>query len=295
MTAQTPWTGIHTTNMKHLNTILALGLLFVAIFAGGCSPAAIEDVPPGYIGKILTPTGWKDGVYEAGQVDIGQLDAERRGNRLINCEASSVTVKESFSGPSEANGNEDHRIVTQKKVPLAVDLYVQVAVPDDPKTRDSIFAQVTPRPSKNDERVSWIYLQDIYNQFAQMDIRGKTRQIFTSYKDYDDVMAHYDDVNKKISAMIIDTFKQSKVPLKLISGQISNVKADATVWEAENKRAAATAEVDTINAIGKAIRENPGYLEKYKWDQLKDMAGKGVTVIVNDGGANKPIGINIPK
>lgn len=273
--------------------IITLVLLVFAGITTGCGQ--IANVPPGYIGKMLTPTGWQDQIWEAGQVDMGTTDTLGRGNQMVICEATSVTIKESFGKPSAENGNEDHRIIAKDKTPLAIDVYVQVMVPDDKKMRDSIFAQVTPVPIQNQDRASKITLGQIYTQFARMTIRGKTRQIFSKYEGYMDVMSKYDQVSREVSGMIIETFKETKVPLKLIAGQLSNVKADETVWAAENQKAAAAAQVSVINDIGAAMRNNPSYLEKYKWDVLKEIAGKqSLTIIVDGGGRGVPYTLPLP-
>ncbi len=269
-------------NAKGSSVVFTLVLALAILGLAGCGRMA--NVPPGYIGKMLTPTGWQDKVWEAGQVDIGDTDSLGRGNQMVICEATSVTIKEAFSKPSAENGNEDHRIIAKDKTPLAVDIYVQVMVPDEKKMRDSIFAQVTPVPIQGQDRASKITLEQIYSQFARMTIRGKTRQIFAEYKGYMDVMSKYDQVSKQVAGMIAETFRETKVPLKLVAGQLSNVKADETVWAAENQAAAAAAQVSVINDIGTAMRNNPAYLEKYKWDVLKDIAGKQNLTIIVDGG-----------
>lgn len=258
----------------------------IAISMMGCGQVA--DIPGGYIGKVLTPTGWENKLLEAGQVDIGDESNNGSCNKLVICEATSVTIKESFS--KNGDKGEDHRIITTDKVPLTVDLYTQVMVPEEKKMRDSIFAQVTPIPTKMD-RVSKITLEMIYDRFARMTIRGKTRQIFSKYKNYDRVMANYDQINKEVSAMIIDTFQQTKIPLRLLGGQLSNVKVDGVVLDALNEEAAAKARANAITIIGAAIRANPGYLEKYKWDKVLEITDKNpkMTLIVNDGAGGSPV------
>ncbi len=133
-------------------------------------------------------------------------------------------------------------------------------------------------------QVGKITLNDVYSRFAQMTIRGKMREIFSQYEDYDAIMSNYARVNKEVSAMVIDTFKRCKVPLNLTAGQLSNVKTDGVVLEALNQQAAAKANVDVINRVGAAIRANPGYLEKYKWDMIEKISGKGVNLTIVDGG-----------
>lgn len=272
-------------------SLLAAFLAATLLILVGCGPQPeVYNVPSGYVAKVLTPTGWQNGIQEAGQIDLGAPDMQGRGNQLVFLEASAARMKESFAAPGGDN-TEDHRVLTRDKTPIAVDFYVQVAVPSDKATRDSIFAQITPTVAEDNNRVGYIYLHDVYEQFASPIIRGKTREIFSKYGSYTAVMDNYSKVNDEIALMVAQTFKQTQVPLKLVAAQLSNVKADSTIWEAENKRAAAVAEVSTIEAIGKAIRENPGYLQKYKWDVLREAAGKGTTIIVSDG--EKP-GVTLP-
>jgi len=282
-------------NMKRNKlALLILVAILPLLSLTGCNND-IRSVPPGYIGKMLTPTGWENQIHEAGQLDIGVQGWDGRSNQLVICEATSVTIKESFGKPTK-EVSEDHRIIGKDKVPFSVDMYVQVMVPDEKKLRDSIFAQVTPKPLQGgDGRVSRITLSDIYIRFAQMTIRGKAREIFTEYQGYQDVMGQYNLVSKRIAGMIAETFEENKVPLKLLAGQLSNVKADETVWAAENQKAAATAQVEVIDKIGVAMRNNPAYLEKYKWDVLKEIAGKqSLTIIVNSGGDGGRMSYTLP-
>ena len=262
-------------------TLSIISVISLLCFLAGCS-ANIQNVPPGYVGKLLTPSGWETGIREAGQVDIGQEDNSGRGNQLVLLEATAVQVKESFT--ADENG-EDHRVLTRNRNPVAVDFYVQVMVPTEAKLRDSIFSQVTPTAKGSRGRVSVIKLDSVYYQFASPIIRGKTREIFAKYPSYDSVMENYSKVTDEISAMVAETFRESNVPLRLVAAQLSNVKADKTIWTAENNKAAADAQVAVIEKIGEAIRKNPGYLQKYKWDQLEKIAGKGTTIIVSDDGS----------
>ena len=278
--------------MKSVRVMGVFATIVITVFTSSCNNKVVS-VPPGYIAKMLTPTGWEDKVYEAGQVDIGTTDSVGRGNQLVLCEATSVTIKEQFAKPSPENGNEDHRIITKDKTPIAVDVYVQVMVPDDKKLRDSIFSQVTPTPEGDQGRVSKITLDQVYTQFAKMSIRGKTRQIFSGYNGYMDVMQHYDEASKRVGGMIAETFEENRVPLKLVGGQLSNVKADETIWTAENRKAAAQAEASAIETVGAAIRANPGYLEKYKWDVVRDLK-QNVTLIINDAGRGGGVSYTLP-
>lgn len=56
-----------------------------------------------------------------------------------------------------------------------------------------------------------------------MKIRNNIRMIFSGYPTYKDVAANYDRLNDQISTMVIRTFNEDRVPLKLQDVQLSNV------------------------------------------------------------------------
>jgi hypothetical protein len=169
-----------------------------------------------------------------------------------------------------------------------VDVYIRAMLPDDESVRDRIFTLVTPSPEQQDDRVRRISIQNIYERFAQMKIRNNIRMIFSGYPTYKDVASNYGRINDQVSAMVIKTFAEDNVPLKLQDVQLSNVKQDPAVFKAQNDLAAAEAQADAIAKIGEAIRKNPEYREYMKWQSLKEIAAtatqKGTnTLIVVDG------------
>ena len=269
-----------------------VSLLLSALLCG-CTGPAVRSIPAGHMGKVLTPTGWERDTRSAGQVDLRAPGSNGSFSVLVLLEASSTTVKEQFLEADADPGKQDHtdhRITTKDGAPLSVDVYIRAMLPDDETTRDRIFTLVTPVPDPRDERVRHITIQNVYERFAQMKIRNNIRMIFAEYPTYKEVAASYGDINGKISSMVIRTFEEDHVPLKLQDVQLSNVKQDAAVFKAQNDLAAAEAQADAIAKIGEAIRRNPEYREYMKWQSLKEIAATGTqkgtnTLIVVDGGA----------
>ncbi len=281
--------------MKNLKITLACFVL--ATLLSSCSNNVV-NIPSGFVAKELTPSGFDDDIREAGQVDIGVKASNGQYTSLVLLEATTITVKESF-GQAESNKDtsdkEDHRVMTQTS-PLTVDIYVQMAVPKDKKLRNNAFASITPTAS-NQERVSIIYLEDVYKRFAQMTVRGKVRGIFAKYKNWDSVMANFDKVNAEIGLMVMDVFKTSNVPLDLISVQLSNVKEDQKIWDSKNEQEASFNKVKSIEAIGNAMKNNPGYIQIRKWEVLDKIVtspnAANISLIVSDDGSTKPT-VTIP-
>ena len=245
-------------------------LITTAAFFIGCSNE-IREIPAGYVGKKLMPTGWEKGIREAGQVDIGVTNGDGTYTSLVLLEATSISTKESFN--QAKNEGEDHRVLIGK-TPVSVDVYVRMRVPVDPQKRDAIFAQITPVSAG--ERVSRITVTKLYEQFAQMDIRSGIRSILQKQTEVSYIITHMDEFNDKLGAMAITMFERSGVPLEVQNVTLSNVKMDQTVWEAENQKAAALAQVEAISKIGAALRANPEYglFKKYDtYEKIKDKIG----------------------
>lgn len=266
--------------------------LSFAILLAGCAGPAVRSIPAGYMGKVLTPTGWEPSTRTAGQVDLRNPDSNGNFSVLVLLEATSTTVKEQFleaNADSAKQDSTDHRVTTRDGAPLSVDVYIRAMLPDDEPTRDRIFTLVTPAGDPQDYRLRRISIQNIYERFAQMKIRNNIRMIFAGYPAYKDVAANYGRLSDQIATMVIKTFEDDRVPLKLQDVQLSNVKQDPAVFKAQNDLAAAEAQADAIAKIGEAIRKNPEYREYMKWQSLKEIASTGTqkgtnTLIVVDSG-----------
>jgi len=253
-------------------------ICIIALLLVSCSND-IRNIPAGYIGKKLTPSGWDKNILEAGQVDIGTSSWSGSYTSLVILEATSISLKESF-GQAKKQGDEDDRIIIGK-TPVTVDVYVRMRIPSEKEKRNAIFAQITPVNIR--DRESKISVQAIYEQFAKMDIRSGIREVLQKETTVDTITRNLEKFNSMLGAMTIKYFEKSGVPLDVQNVTISNVKVDASVWEAENKLAAAATNVRAIDMEGAALRRNPEYLMKMKWEAVTS----GKTVILNEG--NVPV------
>jgi hypothetical protein len=122
-----------------------------------------------------------------------------------------------------------------------------------------------------------------------MTVRGKVREIFAGYKDAESVMANIEKINGQITLASHEIFKNSGAPVSLMSVSISNIKEDDEILKSKNELIAAQNEAQSIALIGRAMRENPQYLEKYKWDVISSFSDQtGNTLILSEGG-NQPV------
>lgn len=271
-----------------MKKLLFLSLIVISFIFTSCTD--IRNVKPGYVAELLTPTGYSGKLISAGQVDIGELNSDNAGNSLITMEVTTKTVKESFY-KAEKEGEEDHRVRTSDGTPLAVDIYIQISVPETKEGQLAAIQSITPIASKDEDRVYIVSLEDIYSQFAQMIIRGKVREIFAKYPSADEVMKNYEKINNEINLMVINVFEKSKTPVALINTQLSNVKEDESVLKSKNKILEAQNESDAIEKVGQKLRQYPEYLELQKIKTYSEAAAKAASVsfIISDSKGASPV------
>lgn len=284
---------------RKLSTIAAVLLILVMILPlTGCFQTV--TVPSGYIGRILTPSGFDKTILPPGQVNIGAGSFTGQQSKLVLVEATTITVLETFRDKDASTDKQDHRIITKDGVPVSVDMYVRLGLPDDLASRDKIFLTVTPEPTDYNKNISTIALKNIYARFVEMDVRNRVRDIISSYDKFQDVLIGYSVANKKVTAAAIAAFKDSAVPLILQDAQLSQVMPDPQVWDSEVKKKASEAYEGQISTLGKAMAENPAYLEYLKWQALQAIAASAADkgnnlIIVTDGKSSPGFVINPPR
>src|SRR5882672_505861 len=175
----------------------------LAVVLTGCaqmnSCSSYKDVPPNSIAMMLTPTGYASTIYPPGQVNIGTTDSNSgQGNKLVLIQRSGVEVKEGFLGADGNADHEDHRcLIGTGGQPMSLDVRLILALPDyetDQGKKDvaRLFLLGNPVPT-NQDRVLILTAQSVYADQAQLQVRGRIRQICASYKDFDDAYAAFAD------------------------------------------------------------------------------------------------------
>lgn len=252
---------------------LMLAVLLVCLpGCQGCSD--YRNVPSGYAAKVLTPTGFQKKVYTSGQVDIGQLGANKIGNNLILVENTSITVKESFLGPAANPDKEDHRIVLQDdSVPMSVDVRISFMTPDFSKDEDveKLFTLITPDEWKDDKRLQVIRLERIYAQTARLAVRSTIRDaIDKNTRSWKAAMASREKLNAEIAAATIKEVKDSGIPLKVKAVHLSMLMPDENVWKASAQISAAEAQVNSLKKLAKEIEALPNGIEIYRLLMMRE-------------------------
>jgi len=260
-------------------------LVVTIMYAVSSCSSSFANVPPGYVGKVLTPRGWGPRILEPGQVDLGKLGNGGIGNSLVLLEGVTTTVREKFQEAAANDDKVDDRVLTKDGVPLTLTIYIRLTAPGDERRRNLVFEQMTPATSK--DRVSIITIQDFFDRFAKMDVRNRIRAIAASYDNYKSLYADFYGANERINAAVGAVLKENDVPLSFQNAGISNAKPDQKVWDAENEKVAAQARADAMNIISSAISADPNNLTTLKWQYLQKIAEIAATngtkvIIISD-------------
>jgi hypothetical protein len=163
------------------------------IALGGLALAACDqsyqNISPNYIGMKLTPTGYEDTIYTPGQVDIGTTSQAGQGNQLVLIQRSGVEIKEQFIGKEGNKDGADHRCLTQDQNPMTLDVRLVLALPDDStpqgkKDLKTLFMLGNPTPMQGNARILVLSAESVYEQQAQLQVRGHIRKICSQYPDF---------------------------------------------------------------------------------------------------------------
>lgn len=262
------------------NSTLAFAFLLL-----GCQQ--FEDVPPNDIAMMLTPVGYDGKIYTPGQVDLGDLDNNGRGNRLVLIQRSGVEVKEALLGRDSAgNDGEDHRcLVGPNKEPMSLDVRLILALPNyDTPSGQADLARLfllgnpvaTSRP-----RVLMLTAQSVYADQAQLQVRGKIRQICAQYSSFDAAFTAFADegpngFSHKIEEAVAQSLNDTRVPLHLVNAVVSNMKPDQSVIDAIAAKQAAEKRIEAIRVVTDFLKDDADGAKRlvYKMQVIQEIVAK---------------------
>lgn len=251
---------------------LALCAFALVAFAAGCE-SEIRDVPPSYVGRLLTTTGWADNILTPGQANIGKLDTSGRGSTLVLIQTSAFSVEESFIRKGE--NTEDHRVLTSDQSPVSLDIRFLFTSPDiaNQKGAEDVKRLFTlGNPSQKGNRVMEISLESIYAEQAKLQVRGKIRDCVGQFKDFDDIFQHRDKLNTTVRKLLSEVLADRNVPLVLVDCQVSNIAPDPQVRDNQIKLQAAQAEIDSMKKLQVYLDQNPSARLIFVLGKLKEIA-----------------------
>jgi hypothetical protein len=261
------------------------GLVILAIVSSLILAAcyqSFQNIPPNYIGMKLTPSGYEDTIYTPGQVDIGTTSAAGEGNQLVLIQRSGIEVKEQFLGKAGNKDGADHRCLTQDQNPMTLDVRLVLALPDystpqGKKDLRTLFMLGNPTPMQGSTRILVLSAESVYDQQAQLQVRGNIRKICSRYPDFAAAFKAFgsekDNLTDRIAAGVGRVLIEQGVPLRLVGAQVSNMKPDEAVVEAQIAQKAAEARTAAIKTLTDFLDQDPTGTRKmvYRMQVLQEL------------------------
>jgi hypothetical protein len=256
---------------------LAISAALSSVTLAACDQS-YQNIPPNYIGMKLTPTGYEDTIYTPGQVDIGTTGPAGQGNQLVLIQRSGVEVKEQFLGKDGA----DHRCLTQDQNPMTLDVRLVLALPDystpqGKKDLRTLFMLGNPTSTQGNNRILLLSAGSVYEQQAQLQVRGHIRKICSQYPDFAAAFKSFgselDNLTDRIAAGVGKVLIDQGVPLRLVGAQVSNMKPDDSVVEAQVAQKAAEARTAAIKTLTDFLDQDPTGTRKmvYRMQVLQEL------------------------
>src|SRR5712671_1740565 len=109
-----------------------------------------------------------------------------------------------------------------------------------------------PTPMQGNSRILVLSAESVYEQQAQLQVRGYIRKICSQYPDFSAAFksfgAEKENLTDRIAASVGKVLVDQGVPLRLVGVQVSNMKPDDTVVEAQVAQKAAEARTAAISS-----------------------------------------------
>jgi hypothetical protein len=205
-----------------------------------------------------------------------------QGNQLVLIQRSGVEVKEQFLGKDGNKDVADHRCLTQDQNPMTLDVRLVLALPDystpsGKKDLKTLFMLGNPNPMQGNSRILVLSAESVYEQQAQLQVRGHIRKICSLYADFAAAFKAFgsekDNLTDHIAANVGKVLVDQGVPLRLVGVQVSNMKPDDSVVEAQVAQKAAEARTAAIKTLTDFLDQDPTGTRKmvYRMQVLQEL------------------------
>lgn len=196
--------------------VATLTVLTLALLMAGCS----QPVPPAYMGKLLTPSGYTPEVYEPGRVTVLGRD------KLILLETGTQSFPEQVT------------VQLADRVRLTFDVQIRTRISGDRSTINAMFSDIVPENNR-------VTLNQVYRVYGRDVVRNTARQVMNKYT-VEDVSMNLERINTELRAAMIENFQG--LPLEISNATLGSIEWPTEVTEAINAAAQANAAIATTEA-----------------------------------------------
>ena len=151
------------------------------------------------------------------------------------------------------------------------------STPQGKKDLKTLFMLGNPTPMQGNSRILVLSAESVYEQQAQLQVRGHIRKICSQYPDFSSAFksfgAEKENLTDRIAASVGTVLVEQGVPLRLVGVQVSNMKPDDTVVDAQVAQKAAEARTAAIKTLTDFLDQDPTGTRKmvYRMQVLQEL------------------------
>jgi hypothetical protein len=202
--------------LKISNLIKASALVLAATLMVGCGERV--EVPPGFVGKVMTKDGYQDGLIPTSKLRLAPcMNYCDRMVIMDNTDKSYVEPMEIF--------------IPADKLNIKVDLRATLAV--DPLRADPLFNKL-PQVTQGDQ-LSVISGESIYNTYGKQVLQAEVRSYLTKYS-ISEIASNGEKINADIQLLLAKVMGE-RTPFTVRYAGLTNIKYPDIITQAQENSA----------------------------------------------------------
>jgi hypothetical protein len=175
------------------------------------------------------------------------------------------------------------------------------STPQGKKDLKTLFMLGNPTPMPGNNRILVLSAESVCEQQAQLQVRGYIRKICSQYPDFAAAFRSFggeqDNLTDRITSSVGRMLVEQGVPLRLVGVQVSYMKPDDSVVEAQVAQKAAEARTAAIKTLADFLDQDPTGTRKmvYRMQVLQELTrtananGHNTIFLTDLGGPNAGI------
>lgn len=228
--------------------VVFLFVLFI-LFSTRAFSLFSEEVPPGYLGKVITPNGVSPEQYNIGRAPVWGRD------RLILVETSSVhrpAPVKVIMNDRRSTADKNGAVTTSNNIGLEMDFIVNIRFKIKSDKKEYVNALLS--DMSLDRSVKSIAAINVYQKYGDMVVGQVSREVLGKYTP-EEVMDNLDKINQILDKRIKDKLDNSPLSISSVSLGPIQLPEEITARIKKNK--------DTeMSELGKIAEQKIAMLDK---------------------------------
>lgn len=194
-----------------------------------------EEVPVASVGKILTPSGFEEGLIQPSSIRLDFCWAWQACDKLVVLETPDRPKLENLQ-----------LFMPKDNLNLVFEVRFNALV--DPANVEHVFKSVTSEQIHS--RLKYIPFDMVYDTYGKPTIRGVVRNVMSKYT-ISEVMANREAISIEVANAVEKRLQENKSPLKIVRFELANIQPPEIIVKAQEAAAEREIEVQKAEADAK--------------------------------------------